>query len=456
MLALGLDIGTSKICVTVIDCKTGGCLENFQEPNNTFICIGNRTSSMQNAHDIKQKASNLVELALNKYPNIGCIGVTGQMHGILYIDSNNQILSPLYTWQDSCGDLPYDETGISYAKKLSYLTGYNMSSGFGLTTLFYHTKNNILYSNAKYISTIHGFIASCLADRESPLLHATDAHSLGLFDIETNKFDKVAVEKAGMDFHLLPETVDSPVILGEYKHKIPVCVAIGDNQAGFIGSGCLNDILVNIGTGSQISMRTKASYAKNQHFEIRPLTSLENIFVGASLCGGRAFALLKEFFADVINMANLPVPDDMYELMLKYLQTNSPTMERLSFSTLFCGTRSDSALKASINNIGTENFKAANMIDATLQGISDELYGMYKHIQQMDDSRKDRLIGSGNGIRKNPELRRILEHTFNMQLYVPKNSEEAAYGAALYGATAIEYFSNIEQAQKIIEFEASI
>jgi len=452
MLALGLDIGTSKICVTIIDCKSGLCIENFHDDNDTFIKINGKSSKMQDAVAIKQKALTLLNTAIDKYPDIKCIGVTGQMHGIIYLDSDNNIVSPLYTWQDESADSNFHDLNISYAKKLSDITGYKMASGYGLATHFYHSDNKMIPKTEVKISTIHGYIACSLAENENIIIHSSDAHSLGIFNIKNSRFDKDAIEKAQINYSILPKTINKPYILGKYLDKIPVCVAIGDNQAGFIGSGCTNDILVNIGTGSQISLSTNKSETKSSSVEIRPLNYDQHIFVGASLCGGRAFAILKDFYTDVIKMANLPVPKNLYDLMLNNLE-NTDLTDSIVFNTLFCGTRDDSSLNAGISNISTDNFNAGNMTNGTLEGIAVELYNMYKIIKKDDDTPKNRLIGSGNAIRKTPPLRRILEKKFNMPLYMPKNSEEAAFGAALYACVAIGIYNNLEDAQQIIQFE---
>ena len=44
-----------------------------------------------------------------RYPDIERIGVTGQMHGILYLDGEGNAVSPLYTWQDARGDAPCEK-----------------------------------------------------------------------------------------------------------------------------------------------------------------------------------------------------------------------------------------------------------------------------------------------------------------------------------------------------------
>lgn len=63
------------------------------------------------------------------------------------------------------------------------------------------------------------------------------------------------------------------------------------------------------------------------------------------------------------------------------------------------------------------------------------------------------MIGSGNGLRKNPALQRLLSERFGMKLLIPVHREEAAFGAALTGMTAAGLAENIEQAQKLISYE---
>lgn len=75
-----------------------------------------------------------------QYPDIKGIGLSGQMHGILYVDAEGLAVSPLYTWQDMRGSLLYKD-GISYAAYLSGQTGFPLSTGFGLVTHYYNKVN---------------------------------------------------------------------------------------------------------------------------------------------------------------------------------------------------------------------------------------------------------------------------------------------------------------------------
>jgi sedoheptulokinase len=375
------------------------------------------------------------------------------MHGIVYLDHNNDFLSDLYIWQDQSGEQIYDANGTTYAKHLSSITGYAMATGYGLTTMYYHLINGLIPKDTACITTIHGYVANMLAGCRSITLHSSDCASLGLFDIKNGRFDMTAVKKAGMDTHLLPDVTSSAQILGKYKGHIPVCVAIGDNQAAFIGSGCDNDIIINIGTGSQISMKTSKDECNIPGIEIRPLTKGCGIFVGAALCGGRAFAILRDFFADVFRMSGMEPPKKLYDDMLEAVNDMPEDISELLISTQFAGTRYDPSLRGDIRNLGSENFTPAQFVLGTLKGITKELYDMYISMVSLDNTVRSRLIGSGNGIRKNMLQKKILEEMFGMKLYIPKNHEEASFGAALYALLASGEYSDLSSAQRLVKYE---
>ena len=62
---------------------------------------------------------------------------------------------------------------------------------------------------------------------------------------------------------------------------------------------------------------------------------------------------------------------------------------------------------------------------------------------EMPKNRIKQLVVSGNAVRKNPALRRVLERVFGMKILVPVHQEEAAYGSALFaGLTSDGTISN--------------
>ncbi len=452
MNILGIDIGTTTISAVLLNEKNGELIKKTTVKNNSFINSEKHFEKIQNPLIILETVKKTVA-ELTDGSDISSIGVTGQMHGILYIDKTNTPISPLYIWQDLRGNETYIENK-TYSEYLTELTGYKASTGFGLTTHFYNSENNLVPKNAVKITTIHDYLVSVLTNT-TPITHASDAHSLGFFDLEKLEFDKNALKKADINPDILPEVFKSTEIVGvtdcDYlKSGIPVSVAIGDNQASFLGSvkNFENSVLVNVGTGSQVSFMTKALNSTASG-EIRPLTDDKYLFVGSSLCGGRAYAVLKNFFllcSDFLDGND----DDIFKRMDILAESADKTENSLKTSCEFAGTRNNPQKRGSIQNISTENFTPANLTYSVLKGVADELYDMYNEAAPLLSFEPEYLVGSGNGLRKSNIWRKIFEKCFSLQITLPKHSEEAAVGACVFSATANKTFVDITASQKTL------
>ncbi len=444
MNVIGLDIGTTTICGIAVDAKSGELLKSVTLDNDSFI-DGKPFEKIQSPEKIIEKVTALAAELTREFAPVCAIGITGQMHGIVYINADGKAVSPLYTWQDESGNEPLKNS--TYAKVLSETTGYNAASGFGGTTYYYHSKNALVPESAVKFCTIHDYAAMVLTGRKQPLCHTSDAASFGLFDLKNSCFDKAAIEKCGLDFWLFPEVTGDFVSVGEYN-GIPVCAAIGDNQASFIGSvkdmdGCA---LVNMGTGGQISMLTELEKAPDG-MEIRPLCSGHNILVGCTLCGGRAFATLAQFFTEVYKMVAGEKPQNIYKAMDSAL-AQSTADDTLTVSTKFSGTRMNPDERGSIQNISTDNFTPVQLMNGFLGGMVDEIMQMIAPT----GFKAKTLVGSGNGLRKNLPLQKRFSKALGAEMMIPKNCEEAAFGAALSALVACKEKPDLQSAQKLVSY----
>ena len=103
---------------------------------------------------------------------------------------------------------------------------------------------------------IQNYITMKLANNKMPVTHISNAAGFGFYSIEKLDFDSIAIEKILCDRKRIPRVTAEAEIIGT-DGGIPVTVAIGDNQASFLGSvSDENSVLVNIGTGSQVSVLT--------------------------------------------------------------------------------------------------------------------------------------------------------------------------------------------------------
>ncbi|MBQ7541554.1 MAG: hypothetical protein IJT44_04590 [Clostridia bacterium] len=447
MHVLGLDIGTTTICAVVLDSDSGAVLCSRTLPNDTRI-EGLPYEKLQSPMQILNKCRTLVQQLHEAY-TLGAIGVTGQMHGILYYDKSGNSVSPLFTWQDESGNRMATDTQ-TYSQLLREKSGYKAASGFGGCTYFVHSLTGRVPAGAVGVCTIHDFVAMHLAGRKRPLSHVSDAASLGLFDLKTLEFDRGAIAEAGLDDFLFPAVTADFAVIGQYADNVPVACAVGDNQASFLGSvrDMPGSVLCNIGTGGQVSFLT--DYADVPGTELRPCFGDRYIRVGASLCGGRAFALLEAFLRSAAELVTGEDFDNVYGAMDRYLAQHEPPDDPLDVDTRFCGTRESPLSRGVIGNVGVGNFTAEHLLYGVLHGIAAELFAFY---DSAPHGERTTLVCSGNGLRKNPALRQEFARQFGMRTVLPDHREEAAFGAALFAMTACGVTKTIYEAGALIQYE---
>ena len=207
--------------------------------------------------------------------------------------------------------------------------------------------------------------------------------------------------------------------------------SIGDNQASLFGSvrDLQNTVLLNVGTGSQISFVTEDFVKCGGSVELRPCTESSYILAGASLCGGRAYAMLEQFYREAAG-----TEERMYARMQEQAENFIEKYGKEAawkVDTAFSGTRSDPLRRGMITEIGVENFHPGALTVGVICGILGELHEQYEQMCQLTGKKATCLVGSGNGIRRNPLMRKLAEEMFGMPMDVPVYEEEAAYGAAL-------------------------
>ena len=429
MKTVGLDIGTTTISAVVLEDTTVIDVRNVK--NDTFL-PGSSWERIQDPEKIWKISMDLVKELIHRHPDTAAIGVTGQMHGILYVDALGNGVSPLYTWQDGRGDLPYDGSH-TWAAWLSNQTGYSLATGYGLVTHAYNLYHNLVPGSAVKLCTIMDYVAMKLAGCVSPRIEATNGASLGMYRLEENRFDMSVMKKVGIDPGILPAVANDPC-LGTGIFGIPVYTAIGDNQASFLGAteGRENILLINVGTGSQVSVFTDR-YLTAPTLETRPYPGGGFLMVGASLCGGRSYALLEHFFRQTVKMVT-GKEESVYSAMEQALN-ETESLENIPLTaTTFQGTRKNPNLRGSIQGIGTDNFTPVHLMYSFMQGMARELYDMYQEYLDQGGNQPEGIIGSGNGLRRNKHLCKIFEELFGCKLILSEKEEEAACGAAMFAA----------------------
>lgn len=432
METIGIDIGTTTISLAVYESAADTMIETLTIANDCFLKNTAAWEKLQDVPAIINKAKTALDTLLKRHPKAAAIGLTGQMHGILYVDSHGECISPLYTWQDQRANLA-EFDGKSIATLIQDACGITVPAGYGLATHCYASKKNDVPNNAACLCTIPDYLGMVLTGRKKPLMHTSMAASLGFFDSAHNCFLNPALETMGIDRRILPEVTAECSILGYYK-DLPVTAAFGDNQASFLGTvGQKEDtVLINMGTGGQISLLS-SKYFQAPGIEARPFGNSTYLLVGASLCGGKAYAMLEQFFRAYAVAAGAPdCPQYAYMAQLAELAVGEGSIKpALKVVTAFTGTRLCPDACGSIQGIREENFTPGHLILGVLTGMARELFDLYQIIRKGTGIQAKHILASGNGLCQNRLLQQIFQEMFHADLQLSKHQEAAACGAAM-------------------------
>ena len=518
MRTIGIDIGTTSLSIVLLEPVTREIIEVKTIPNPGVIDSKVSFERIQNPEEILKSCKGLLhEISVNhSLEQVKGIGVTGQMHGILYVNAKGDAVSPLYTWQDERGNQPIEKVedqceGLTAAGAASQKTGYPLASGFGGITHYYHVIHGLVPEEAVCICTIADYVGMKLSGRNKPLLHPSMAASLGLYNLKEKCFDREAMKKLGLNPSFFPEISLGEGWIGTTEEGIPVSVALGDNQASFLGAtegllGCAGEyntqeknsltskrtLLLNIGTGSQISIYSEG-LGRAKGGEYRPYLKDSFIWAGSPLCGGYSYHLLKNFFEKTLELFGAVPTIDLYERMNQAGQAlyehhqsvkgiddgkdsdkkevNLYETDTFEIDTRFRGTRTNPECRGSITHISEEELQPDYFIVGFLKGIARELYDYYQDfllselssvgtnstefsstkppstdfpsIEPPSMESSITLIGSGNGLGRNPLLRRICSDLFGEEMRMSSLPEEAACGSAFLAGKLCQEEANL-------------
>lgn len=448
-LYIGLDLGTTKLAGVLYDSERNKIRKMFSYPHNAL-----RVSGPFYEIDV-DKTIRLADAILKKIgfgKKINGIGISTQMHGCLFVDRYNRSQGCLITWQDQRCLLPYPgEPGKNFLQKIIEMTGedvfYNtgtkVSTGFLGPTVFWFHKKRLLPKGAK-VCFLGDYLASILTGEPvSP--DVTCAGSSGFYDIKRKEWLWSVIERLGIPPEVFPKVGETGSVLG-FSKNTAVLRAIGDNQASIIGSAGYLDktLLLNVGTGSQSSLKVD-KFLRHKGLDTRYFMNQDYLLVGAALSGGKTLAIAERFLAEIGRKIFNKNENLLYEKMKGVLKTHKNVSSHMLCGPFFAGTREDPDKKGFLALIREENFRLSDFLFSLMEGIIFEIYSFY---EKMGSPEISRVVGAGNGMRRNPLLGEIAANLFHKPLVISRIEEEAAAGSAFLAASRLEKGFNINGALK--------
>lgn len=448
---VGFDFGTTSLSAIVISLDKKKIEKELCYTTHAYLPFADsrrREQSLSVLSDLFFKM--LDEIKAIKDIQIMSFGFTGQMHGIIGLNKNYEAVTNLVTWQDKSGSMLLP-SGKSLLEEVQNVSGKALAEGYGIITLYkwiHCDKRKDIVS----FCTVADYFAGILSGSKPCQMDATNAHSIGIFDIHSSTWDREAISRLNLEEICFPDVITGQRIISYLNcgtERIPVVCAIGDNQASFLGS-VLNpaeSILLNAGTGTQLSclinsedIRNYEKYVDGFETQLRPYNSDSFLLATSFINGGSVYKALFNFFRETGSMLfGVEVKDGvLWECMEKTGQQVLNDKNQLNVSPLLDGLRKDMSRKGSITELSAGNFHPGYFIVGFLKGLA--VYYKSGYFPELE-KRTKYICGSGNGLKQNALFRKIIEETFERPLYTVAYNEEAAVGAALNGAMAAQLIS---------------
>lgn len=253
MYYIGIDLGTSGLKGLLVD-ENGNILR--EESASYPVYYPQEGWSEQNPEDWLNAAQKVLS-ALTKglEEQIAGLSVAGQMHGLVILDENNEVIRPAILWNDGRTDRQTDYLNTVIGKeKLSRLTANIAFAGFTAPKILWvkecEPRN---YARISKIMLPKDYLTFKLTGVFST--DYSDASGTLLLDVKNKKWSAEMLEICSVKREWLPALYESYEVVGKIlpEYNLPNCVVTagaGDNAAAAIGTGTVEDGSCNISLGT--------------------------------------------------------------------------------------------------------------------------------------------------------------------------------------------------------------
>ncbi|EKV58015.1 xylulokinase [Brachyspira hampsonii] len=457
---IGIDLGTSSVKTLIMTSngKTAALSQkdyDFDKPYYNFAEQDVNVWWESTVFTIKDSLNQLVKIDSNY--NIKGIGFSGQMHGLVALDKNGNVLRKAILWCDSRSlkEIEYINSKIGL-ENIMQINHSPIAVGFLLPSLLW-IKNNEphIYKNIDKVILPKDYIRYKLTNIIASDI--TDAAATGVFDSNKSCWSDYIIEKLGLDKNIFPDIFYPYEVSGTITEKssketglkkgIQVSYGGADQVMQAVGNGIINTntASITIGTGGQILMpidkpiydkKNMASHTFNFLF---PNTWY---YLGAALSSGLALKWAKNNFCnagETFKDIDLKVKDIKAGsngiIFLPYLAGERTPYMNSNASAMFLGL--------------TLSHDRYHILRSVMEGVVYSLKDCFMILTDDLNMECSKLIASGGGSYSDVWLQ-IQADILNREIYVSKTKEQAALGAAITSAVANKEYQSYEEALKNI------
>ena len=449
MLYIGIDLGTSAVKLLLMD-ETGKVLNIVSKEYP--LSFPNPGWSEQNPSDWwAQSKAGLKELTANVDKNsIAGISFGGQMHGLVVLDENDEVIRPAILWNDGRTQKETDYLNNEIGKeKLSRRTGNIAFAGFTAPKILWLKANEPQnFAKIKKIMLPKDYIAYRLTGEFST--DYSDASGMLLLDVKNKCWSKEMLEICGVKEEWMPKLYESYEKTGTLKPDVAeelgfpaeciVAAGAGDNAAAAIGTGTVGAGKCNLSLGTSGTL-----FITSDKFGVDPHNALHS-FDHADGAYHLMGCMLSAASCNNWWMKDILHTDDFADEQKPLDEEGRLGENHVYFLPYLMGERSphnDPSARASFIGMSMDTSRA-DMLQAVFEGVAYGLRDSLEVARSLGVAPERTTICGGGA--KSPLWRKIVANIMNMKVDTVEVEEGPAYGGAILAAVADGCFNNVEEA----------
>ena len=446
MLYVGIDLGTSAVKLLLMDGE--GKIQKIVSREYPLYFPHPGWSEQKPEDWYEQVMDGMKELiAEADKSKVAGISFGGQMHGLVILDKEDQVIRPAILWNDG---RTYEEcdylNNVIGKEKLSEYTANISFTGFTAPKILW-VKNKEPENFKKIVKIMlpKDYIAYKLTGVNC--MDVSDASGMLLMDVKNRRWSKEMCEICGISEEMLPKLYESYECVGTVKPEIArelgipetvkVAAGAGDNAAAAVGTGTVGDGMCNIslGTSGTIFISSeKFGVDKNNALHAFAHADGHYHLMGCMLS---AASCNKWWMDEIIGTSDygaeqkkIGVLGENHVYFLPYLMGERSPHNNPNARGTFIGMTMDTT--------------RADMTQAVLEGVAFALRDSFEVAKSLGIKiERTKICGGGA---KSPLWKKMIANILNLKVDVIESEEGPALGGAMLAAVACGEYKNVEEA----------
>lgn len=448
---IGIDLGTSGAKFLLVSADGKILAENTQTYGVSYPCSG--WSEQDPEVWFSAAMCGLRELLEGQdKASVKGISFGGQMHGLVVLDREDQIIRPCILWNDGRTEKQTRYLNEQIGKdKISALTGNIAFAGFTAPKILWMQENEPeKFARIRKIMLPKDYLAYRLSG--SFCTDFSDASGMLLLDVKDRRWSSEMCRLCGISEQMLPELHESFQPVGRLKGEIAkqlglsdevkIVAGAGDNAAAAVGTGVVGEGGCNISLGTSGTL-----FVSGTHYAEDKVNALHSFchadggwhLMGCILSAASCNAWWSE---GVLNTSDYAKEQEGLESLLgknqvfflPYLMGERSPHNDVNARGAFIGMRPDTTRK--------------KMTLAVLEGVTFALKDCME-AARANGIRVERTKLCGGGA-KSPLWRQIVANVMDMPVEIPQTEQGPSFGGAILAMVGCGEYASVQQAVSAI------